>query len=207
MPTKKKKKATEKQATEKEVPEKKLTGREQYRLQMQELAADAFKDHILKPADGHWICTRPDSFFYSFRIAELPGLIAVWGDIQTFTITQGRGYDLAWLRGAVNSMGYVLEKSGFKRDSFIDELWTAYQKENPEAENFDDGYEGYLEFVQGACDDAEHAYESTHDWPPAALWGYWACHTFCRLVEAKEKADVEAEEAKRIARDEDPTQR
>lgn len=156
--------------------------RKEYRAQVESLAADAFKDHVLTKMDGHWRCMKPNTGFYAFRLAELPGLIVIWGDISLFSIAQGVSYNIDWLRGAIKSMEYILEKSSFKRDSFIDEMWDTYRENHKDAEDFEDGYAGYLEYVQTACDDVEHAYHATHDWDSAALWGYWALKKFCELL-------------------------
>ena len=167
--------------------------RKEYRAQIEELATSAFKDHVLTKMDGHWRCMKPETGFYAFRVAELPGLLVLWGDIETVTITQGAGYNIDWLRGAIKSMEYILEKSVFKKDSFVGEMWNTYREKHKDAENFEDGYTGYLEYVQTSCDDVEHASHATHDWPPAALWGYWALKKFCELLGVhleKEKADV-----------------
>lgn len=167
--------------------------RKAYRKQIETLAAEAFKDHVLSDQGRHWRCARPATGFYSFRVAELPGLLVVWGDIETFVVTQGSGYDLLWLRRSIASMEYVLEKSAFKKNDFVNGMWDAYRARHKIAENYDNGYEGYVEYVQTSCDDVDHAYHATHDWPPGALWGYWALKKFCELLEVhheKGKADA-----------------
>ena len=123
-----------------------------------------------------WECRNPASWPYWFMVAELPGAIVQYGDVGGLLIEQGTAYDLSWLEGAINSMDYVLEKTKFKPNAFMEDKFKAYVREQRlDPEN----YECYEDYVLQTGD--SEAYSACHDWPADSLWSYWALHTFCRL--------------------------
>lgn len=81
------------------------------------LSVTEFKDHVLTEEHPKvWRCGRPDSIIFSFRVAELPGAIIIWGDLGTMVIDAGKDYTISWLKGAIHSRNYVLEKSSTARE-------------------------------------------------------------------------------------------
>lgn len=75
-----------------------------------------FSTHeMTEESPGVWLCKRPGTIIYSFRVAFLPGAILVWGDIGTMVLHPGANRGIGWLRGAVNdgaakSFSYLFEK-------------------------------------------------------------------------------------------------
>lgn len=79
------------------------------------MAERDFKDHVLTgpDEDGAFTCGKPNDGNLRFRIAFQPGLTIFWGDLGEAMIwrpMRDTHQTLGWLRGAVNSLGYVLEK-------------------------------------------------------------------------------------------------
>lgn len=159
-----------------------------YREQIKGFAAKAFDGHVLavvrQDKDGKayvWKVRNPEpeKWSYWFFVAELPGAIVQYGDVGGVLIEAGAGYDIGWLNGAIGSLDYVLEKSKHRRDHFVEEKFKAFLIEHGHTP---DEFEGYEDFVLETGD--SDAYESCHDWPSEALWGYWALNTFINLYRA-----------------------
>ncbi len=165
-----------------------MSARHGHRKQIEELARDAFKDHVLEEkawdkegAPYVWWCARPGSHFYSFLVMVGPGCIVQWGDVGGLVIAQGRGYGLSWLEDSIGSMSYVLEKSKAKRDEFVPELFQEYVREHKPGFQFQyDGSEPDLQHYWEETGDSEVG-DCSRDYPSDALWAYWALHTFVRL--------------------------
>jgi hypothetical protein len=175
----------------------------EHRESIKKYAEDAFKNHTMKvvgtvqvkkpalhdPAETMievapyvWKlhCADPAAWSYWYFVAELPGAIVQYGDVGGLFIEAGKGYDLAWLDGAMGSLDYVLSKSKHKRDFFVEEKFKEYMREH----GLDPGdYEGYADYALETGD--SEAYESCHDWPSEALWAYWALHKFVELRRAQ----------------------
>jgi hypothetical protein len=86
---------------------------EDSRRQVQALAVNAFKDHVLtEEGDGRWLCKRPGTGTYWFRLVTAPSSIIILGDLGECILRPYCKQDQAvsWLRGAVNSPGYFIEK-------------------------------------------------------------------------------------------------
>jgi hypothetical protein len=81
------------------------------RKQISKMARDAFKDHIItREADNLWLCHRPGTGMYAFRLAALPGALVFYGDIGEAILRPSDRDVLPWLRGAARSFDYVIEK-------------------------------------------------------------------------------------------------
>lgn len=168
-----------------------MSARHDRRADIERIAKQSFENHVLTPvshdATGQpyaWRCAQPGTSQYAFYVMEGPGCIVQWGDVGDLLIAQGRGYDLAWLEDAINSMDYVLGKSIARQSEFIDEMFQEYVREH--APDFEFEYDG-------SEMDAHRYYEETgdsefsscsRDWPGDVLWAYWALHTFVRLRKA-----------------------
>lgn len=163
-----------------------------HRQTIEHFAKEAFATHELtvqsRTSDNKpylWRCQRPGTWNYGYFVAELLGAVIVYGDIGELIIAQGPSYNLEWLEKAINSMGYVLEKSTFRRDHFVEESFASVVRERgKDPEKFGSYAEYYLE--TGDSD----VYEACHDWSPTALWTYMALHKFVELkrkMEARER--------------------
>ncbi|HWQ10117.1 MAG TPA: hypothetical protein VN436_13445 [Holophaga sp.] len=76
-----------------------------------ELAARDFTKHVLTvEGPGEWRCGEPDTVIMSFRILCRPGMVVVWGDLGEWVLRHSDRDSLGWLRGAVRSPDYVLQK-------------------------------------------------------------------------------------------------
>ena len=97
------------------------------RATFERYAVDAFADHILKPEQTEgpvrmWLCHKPETGIYHFRVVAAPGMIAVYGDVGENIL---RAYDIdlvPWLRGSVKSPDYLISKivGAEKRKEFIE---------------------------------------------------------------------------------------
>ena len=82
--------------------------------QIRQRAADAFAQHetSMQLNDGvfrSWLCKRPGTGIYAFRVTTWPGHLAVTGDIGELIVA--RLHDmLKWVPGAIDSIQYFAEK-------------------------------------------------------------------------------------------------
>lgn len=75
------------------------------------MAVDGFKDHQIRLVQpGLWKCSRPNSWIYGFFVAALPGALVFYGDLGEAVLRPSDTDVIPWLRGAVRSEGYLLEK-------------------------------------------------------------------------------------------------
>lgn len=173
-------------------------------------AAQAFEGHVLEQrgvatnqlAGGEstapylWRCGKPGTNVCSFWIAALPGCVALWGDIGSLMIPQWGAYDIAWLRGAIDSLDYVLGKSTERRDRFVPEAFAQCLVErmadDPDVVTNVLGrrdpsgpwdYGHYVKYVDETGDSELH--DSVFDWSTNALWAWAALKRFCVLLEGK----------------------
>lgn len=103
-------------------------------------ALRSFKDHVLTTEHESdkislYHCGTPGTNNCSFRIIIAPDCITVYGDIGDGMVWRpGTNYMLGWIRGAISSPDYVIEKmpANCKREEFSEERarsqW-AYLKE------------------------------------------------------------------------------
>lgn len=74
-------------------------------------AAEAFVDHVLTvEGPNEWRCGKAGTVIMSFRILCRTGMVAVWGDLGEWVLRHGDKDSVRWLRGAVRSPDYLLEK-------------------------------------------------------------------------------------------------
>jgi hypothetical protein len=73
--------------------------------------SDAFTRHVLTAeGDGRWLCRAPDTNAYWFRLIVAPNALIVLGDLGEMVARPYTPDPIAWLRGAVGSPGYFVEK-------------------------------------------------------------------------------------------------
>lgn len=74
-------------------------------------AAEGFVDHVLTvEGPSEWRCGKPGTGIMAFRVLCRPGMIAVWGDLGEWVLRVSDRNPVPWIRGAVRSPGYLLEK-------------------------------------------------------------------------------------------------
>lgn len=116
-----------------------LETKKQHRATVRELAAKAFAQHVITDlgAAGDvrtFRCAGPGTGIYSFRVVVWPGWLVVAGDIGDTIFSHSDRDSLGWLRGAKNSLDYMLGKvcNPHKRwmpgdaARFVNELATHY---------------------------------------------------------------------------------
>ena len=79
----------------------------------------AFERHAMRRETGKtWICRRPDSWIYGFRVTWIPGSIVLTGDVGEMVVNHysfGEPWGAAaWVRGA--GWSYFMEKSQFQTE-------------------------------------------------------------------------------------------
>jgi len=171
---------------------------------VERLAADAFARHVLtQEGPGEWRCGREGTVIHSSRVLLRPGMVAVWGDLGEWILRHGDRDSLGWLRGAVKSPDYLLEKvRAGKRSEFYpddalawlrsDEAVEAYGKDRvakarEALEDFDSGpfsQDRWFDACYGAaCMDDPPRFE----YPCAsALWLVALLRKFVALEAAEE---------------------
>lgn len=83
------------------------------------VAADSFAAHqITVTKKGDYLCRRPGTGVYHFFVILRPGAVIVYGDIGDGIFLFSDADALKWLRGAVRSPGYLLEKLVTKTTDF-----------------------------------------------------------------------------------------
>jgi hypothetical protein len=80
------------------------------KAQIAEMAREAFAQHVCERREGGWLCRRPGTSVYAFWVFTTPGAIVFYGDLGEAILRPSDRDALPWLRGAVRSLDYVIEK-------------------------------------------------------------------------------------------------
>lgn len=76
-----------------------------------ELAAKDYAEHIVEPQGlGEWRFRKPGTSIMWSAIIVRPWYVIVYGDVGEWILRHSERDSLAWLRGAVRSRDYLLEK-------------------------------------------------------------------------------------------------
>lgn len=161
-----------------------------YRADIAELAQKAFKEHrldIIEP-DRQWRCWDGKSGFYAFRVAVLPGIILLWGDLGTLVVDAGPSYDIPWLRGSVKSRNYLLEKCSLEKRVFpLEGEMRAFaaehfnEVEKAEVEAYGWSIVGWDKAMTSYFERTGSTTERTiHDFDARA---HWCCEAFAKFIE------------------------
>lgn len=93
-----------------------------YQEDIAETARQEFCHHVLVPeGTGRWLCRRPGTGIFSFRVVASPGTVIIHGDIgDNIAVCYDRD-PIPWLRGAAKSEypDYFLSKLRFRREVFF----------------------------------------------------------------------------------------
>lgn len=180
--------------------------------QAAEFAAKSFAGHVLKSEGAHWLCGRPGSSSYSFRVYLPPGAVIVWGDIGEATILHSDRDSLGWLTRAAGRgeypdycLGKVAALSGDKREFFSGDAHAYLTERLAEAVDDHDRlrWEEASRAFRDAVDERNHDSERAawfatwseqglddpplcDGWSSTALWIWHALVTFVRLHAAAE---------------------
>lgn len=91
----------------------KKSHRQKHRDQIKKFAAEAFENHIItRESEIMWLCKRPGTIVYHFRVLTPPGAVLIYGDIGDLFLRQYHR-SLPWIRGSAtnpDSPDYVLGK-------------------------------------------------------------------------------------------------
>ena len=181
------------------------------------LALESFAEHELREVSPQrWRCSRPGTGVYGFWVLVADGVVIVYGDIGEgiFRMSEPAASVIPWLRGAVQSTDYLLEKlragdfEQGKEQFYPDDAvawahWNAeehteqdryakraldfYNDVKLSAENGDLHSDEFLRLASEAgLDDMYHVGRAPS---ASALWLVEALTTFIRLIDAKESAD------------------
>ncbi len=180
-----------------------------------ERARDSLKDHVLKaeqpePPARLWVCRRPDSSQYWFRVVATGGALIVYGDIADRILMMHDVDSVAWLRKAIDDPSYVIQKIQGERRSkevFDEQLVEPYllaesaaRASDPEdakryADALDDWRDDYgpdegtedmaCQVVSKHLGEMEEMAEFYH-WERDVLWTYYALERFVQLLDASE---------------------
>lgn len=120
----------------------------------------------------------------------------MWGDLDTFTIDAGHGYDLAWMKGAIRSPSYFLSKSRtLNKDTYFPGDFKAYLEDDLVEYAEDSAYAERLQEAQmdDFSEDALREYitetgnvdltDVVYGYSAQAWWGYEAMALFVRLID------------------------
>lgn len=196
------------------------------RRTVQRLAVDAFKDHALtEEGDCRWICKRAGGGAYWFRLITAPGSIVIIGDVGECILRPycKQHQVVSWLRGAVNSPAYFVEKvQASKTSPFAFYPEEAIKWLNDYAKEMADENADYARRVSDAWAAASEMHDgdglSQHDYLRIAsdagiddaydvgrylssrmLWMIEVCRCFVRLHDAAiEGAAVKSAEAEAV---------
>lgn len=172
------------------------------------LAADAFKDHQLKPeGDRRWTCKRPGTGMYTFRVILAPGTVIITGDIGDAILHRISYTDplelLGWLRGMTDGYpDYTLSKlvhpeayQQFFEGDAVRWAKTYAVDTGEDAEDFADEVRQAADhdelsrhqFLELAHEHGvEDCYKVGAGHSSEALWLFHALRTFIRLYDAQE---------------------
>lgn len=97
------------------------------------LAASAFAGHFLESrGENEWRCSKPGTGIYAFNVIVRPGLVVFFGDVGDWILRHSDQDSLGWLRGAVKSPDYLLEKVKNSKEHFYAADALAWLKEQEE---------------------------------------------------------------------------
>jgi hypothetical protein len=96
----------------------------QYRESIKAIAKGAFQSHRLTPSQTEgpvrmWLCHKTGTGMYHFRVIAAPGFLAVYGDVGDGMVLMHDNDPIPWLRGAIHSPEYLLEKMIKKHTKFF----------------------------------------------------------------------------------------
>ena len=87
----------------------------EHRATITEIAQEALASHVISPEQESgpvrmWLCHRPGTGAYHYRVIAAPGMLLVYGDIGDHML-QANDKDLVpWLHRAINSPDYLISK-------------------------------------------------------------------------------------------------
>jgi hypothetical protein len=156
------------------------------REQIKGFAADAFKNHLVIVVHRHekvtvYRCAQPGTGTYAFQVVCLPNTVVFYGDLGEAVLRMGDADSLGWLRAAVRSPDYLLEKVRPAPDAtFYKPDAVAWVKEYAE-----DKADEFLESVTDLDDPHEWAGElSDRGWLDRQLPGEKHSSSMLWMVEA-----------------------
>jgi len=174
-----------------------------------------FKDHELtQESENVWLCQRPKSSVYGFRLVFVPGIIFFGGDLGEQVWKPYRQDTLAWFLDALDSRSYFWEKASFREESFylsdamrlIDDAIKQYKSDGKEKgednseeiaawklfrTNFSERLDGEYENTASEWYAAYREVMNDHEAPGCcdlstqSLYQYEACKAFARLYKAQ----------------------
>lgn len=144
---------------------------------MRAMAEDAFARHtVVRESQGKvdaWLCRRPDTNVYWFRVIIAQNLITLAGDIDGIMVVPYTHDALGWMRGALGSIAYFAEKvpaniniTEFDKELVVRAL--ADDKERLEQADADDKAEDWWrEQVADLAELLDRDFECEHDFNEA----------------------------------------
>lgn len=121
-------------------------------------AAQDFAEHqIDRTPEGDYWCHEPGTGMYSFRVILRPGAAIVYGDIGDAIFLFSDRDSLGWLRRAVRSPGYLLEKRAHKESDFYPGDAIAFAAERAKDDDEDQWRKVYEWAVEAEKDGELHA--------------------------------------------------
>lgn len=99
---------------------------ERYREDIFSTAESAFKDHVIFTEQDSgpvkmWLCQKPGTYIYHFRIVSAPRMICVYGDVGDNVLTINTKDSVNWIKSSYKSINYVVEKisTSNKRENYL----------------------------------------------------------------------------------------
>lgn len=143
---------------------------------MKQMAEEAFAKHVVKResegAVSSWLCRRPETNMYWFRVIITWNTIIFTGDLDELILVPycNGSSELAWMRGALGSLSYFAEKipSHIKIEEFDKELVKqalAYEREQFDEDTHQDTKDALQELEDEDFDDEHHFYRAYYDSP------------------------------------------
>ena len=168
------------------------------RTLLKQEADKAFQDHVLTvEGEGRWLCARPGTGIYHFRIIVAPACLVLYGDIKDVVFRISDRDAIPWLRGSIDSMDYVLGKvtafdegprKVFVRGNALRELADLAEEDPARADKIRQHYERHRDYDGEARAWAEALNNVgmepsvPEDWDSQLLWQYHALRHFLRLL-------------------------
>lgn len=177
-----------------------MTARKEHRRVAAEYAARDFAEHGLVVEQGEgpvrmFLCRRPGTGMYHYRVVFGPRFVVVTGDIGERVLCVSDRDSLAWLLGARDSIDYVCGKMTERNEEFLEEETEEWLKEfgdevaakvrerweDEQNEGIDPGLAWYRACYFSGIDDpptcTDHSFRS--------LYIAQALRSFCLLYEAE----------------------
>ena len=150
-----------------------MQSKKKHRATIAELAKKSLAGHVISPEQEEgpvrmWLCHKPGTGMYHYRVVAAPGMLLVYGDIGDHML-QNHDKDLVpWLKDAIKSPDYLISKFVRRpREFFPDEATHLLNELIKEAEEYNYDVEEAVDFRHKVLDNWNEENDDGHEFGKA----------------------------------------